>query len=202
MTKSTLDHRRLTNRIGPSVDTAIVHGLTPEPLPAAVLDESFGGLGLAIPFQCDPKSQLNMELVVEIDGVKSTSLIRHVVQLPSGCRIGVEWKAQAVSRCFHQLAQLSEKAASDPLNRILPGGLSFMWKLFEAGKFQHMLQSADRLRREVAACNAPALTAPIERFQTQVSSVVDTHSTEDIRLVAKRELNLLIEECVTNSRRQ
>ena len=201
MIKSTPDNQRLTNRIGPSVDTATVHGLTPEPLPAAVLDESFGGLGLAIPFQCDPKSQLNVAVMIEIDEVKTTALIRHVVPLPSGSRIGIEWKAQAVSRCFHQLAQLSDKAASDPLNQILPGGLSFMWKLFESGKFHHMLQSADRLRREAVACNAPALTAPIERFQSQVGSIVDTHSEADIRDLAQRELNLLIEKCVENSRR-
>lgn len=196
MDTSTLNNRS-TERVQPRTQTVVLHGLVEGPVPAIVIDESFGGLGVAAPVHLNTGSEVDIELCVEMGGIRSNAIVRHSVALPSGCRLGIEWKAQALSRCLRDL--LSVESTSEklqPLVRILPGGLSVMWKLFEAQRFSQLLHSADRLRKEAAACGVTELSGPIEKFQCSVREVLDGNNDDDASDIIEQELNTLIRKCI------
>ena len=165
-----------------------------EEIPAIVLNESFGGLGVAAPVKIEPGREIDVELCVEMGGIRNVAFVRHASSLPSGCRLGLEWKAQAVSRCLRDLLR-AEKASKKhhQLVRILPGGLSVMWKLCEAERWEQLIDSADRLRKEGAACQVHELSAPIERFQSKVRNAIETSTANE---VVEDELNRLIKKCI------
>ena len=64
------DTRRSSQRITPSKTAVMVYGLSEKPVPGAVLDESFAGMGLAIPLQISSRF-VQSQLVVEYDGVRT-----------------------------------------------------------------------------------------------------------------------------------
>lgn len=192
---TTVDNSRTAERVA-SNSTVMIHGLPTGTVPAIVIDESFGGLGVAAPIQFEAGQAADVELTIDMDGVRNTAIVRHVSALPSGCRLGLEWKAQAVSRCLRDLLK-AEKSSQNhqQLVRILPGGLSMMWKLYEAERWPQLLNSADRLRKEAAACSVNELSAPIERFHTKVGEAVDSASPDAGQLI-EAELNKLIWKCI------
>jgi len=179
--------------MNPTRDKATVHGLTPEPVLAAVIDESFGGLGIAVPVKLQPGQGVDVELTIEYGGVSCVALVRHVAVLPSGARLGLEWKAQALSRCLRELLKV-ETQVNQELGRVLPGGLSMMWKLFEAERWEFLLDNSDRLRREVSSCGVHELTQLITQFQTVVQAMIDNPSED--KLPVEDALNSLISQCI------
>ena len=70
-----------------------------------------------------------------------------------------------------------------------------MWKLFEADRWEHVLASADRLRKESAACNVNELSVPIEQFQSAIRDKLDDQSA-NTKEVVRSELDRLILKCV------
>ena len=190
-------NNRSTERVPPRTQTVILHGLVDGPVPAIVIDESFGGLGVAAPVHLNTGSEVDIELCVEMGGIRSNAIVRHSVGLPSGCRLGLEWKAQALSRCLRDLLSVESTSGKlQPLVRILPGGLSVMWKLFEAQRFSQLLHSADRLRKEAAACGVTELSGPIEKFQCGVREVLDGDRANEASDTVEQELNELIRKCI------
>ena len=198
---TTAADNRNTNRMPPSQSSVLLHGLREGPVPAAVIDESFGGIGVAAPVKLNEGIGIGIELTVQMDTVQSSAIVRHVVELPSGCRLGLEWKAQALSRCLRNLLVAKKTAHRyQPLVRILPGGLSLMWKLLEAGRWQHLVDGSDRLRKEAAACGVTEMSGPIDRFQKAIREAIDIRSG-DVAAIAETELNSLIDRCVDTIRR-
>ena len=185
---------RTSDRMNPTRDKATVHGLIAEPVLAAVIDESFGGLGIAVPVKLQPGQGVDVELMIDYGGVSCVALVRHVAILPSGARLGLEWKAQALSRCLRELLKVDTQINQE-LGRILPGGLSMMWKLFEAERWEFLLDNADRLRREVSSCGVHDLTQKIQEFQAVVQNEIDNPSAGDKSEVEKA-LNSLISQCI------
>ena len=163
-----------------------------------MLDESFGGIGIAMPTFVE----IGTEVDIEVAGLRSWAIVRNVKLLPSGCRLGLEWKAQALSRrlrelisCGEQLSDLEDELQR--LARILPGGLSMLWKLFEAGRWPQLVQSAERLKKEAAICNVTELTAPIERLQECLRGPIAAEAGDDIdRGAIQDAVNRLIDKCV------
>lgn len=191
------DNLRSSDRVGLDASTVVLIGLDDEPVPAVVIDESFGGIGVAAPIKIQAGSQLGMELTVETGALRSVALIRHTTALPSGCRLGLEWKALALSRGLRELLNLGQSSTTNQqLIRILPGGLSVMWKLYEAKRWEHLLASADRLRKEAAACHVHSLSKPIDNFQDAIRHSMTDQSAEDVEDVVQRELTQLIATCV------
>lgn len=193
---STLENQRKTERVPPEQPNLMIFGMGPHPIPAVVLDESFGGLGIAAPIKIEAGAEIDVKMSDQMGGIRTVALVRHAKPLPSGTRAGLEWKAMALSRCLRDLlnAQKSSKKHKS-LSRILPGGLSVMWKLFEGGRWEHLLDGADRLRKEAAACDVQELSAPIERFQKSVRSAVDDEAN-DTREAVRKSLDSLILKCV------
>ena len=64
---------------------------------------------------------------------------------------------------------------------MLPGGLSMMWKLFEAGRYHHLVDSAERLKKEAITADASELTTPIGRFQDRVTEVTESKATREVK---------------------
>lgn len=199
--ETTADNSRVANRMSPTKDSALVHGLTATPVPAAVIDESFGGIGIAVPLKLvgdDSVRELaERELTVEYGGVSCVAVIRHVAPMQTGCRLGLEWKAQALSRCLRDLLKLQPDVGEE-LTRILPGGLSMMWKLYEASRWHFLLDSTDRLRRQVSSCKVSELNEPIEHFQQIIREVsgLGESTTDAAKEQVKAGLNNLIRQCI------
>lgn len=193
---STLENQRKTERVPPEQPNLMIFGLGPHPIPAVVLDESFGGLGIAAPVKIEAGAEIDIKMSDGMGGIRTVALVRHAKPLPSGTRVGLEWKAMALSRCLRDLlsAQKTSKKHQS-LSRILPGGLSVMWKLFEGGRWEHLIDGADRLRKESAACNVQELSAPIERFQATVRDAMKDES-KDPREAVRLALDGLILKCV------
>ena len=61
--------------------------------------------------------------------------------------------------------------------RILPSGLSKMWRLFEAGNWIRLMDTAEKLRRESVVDRLVGLNEIIDEFLATVE--LATHSTED-----------------------
>ena len=196
------DNSRTANRMSPTKDTALVHGLTSSPVPAAVIDESFGGLGIAVPLKLTGEEAVSeladRELNIEYGGVSCVAVIRHVATMESGCRLGLEWKAQSLSRCLRDLLKLQPNGGGEDLARILPGGLSMMWKLYEASRWHFLLDNTDRLRRQVASCGVTNLLEPIDLFQQTVLEVADAggEMAEAKKDKVKTGLDDLIRQCI------
>jgi hypothetical protein len=197
METTSADNHRSSDRVSPSKSTVALHGLRPEPVPAIVIDESFGGIGVAAPFRIEPGREIDIELSVEMGGIRSTALVRYATKLPSGCRLGLEWKAQALSRGLRDLLTTDTSSKENlQLVRILPGGLSVMWKLFESQRWEQLLASADRLRKEAAACRAQSLSEPIDRFQHGIREAMEAEEGVDANSAIENELNTLISKCI------
>ena len=188
------DNARSSGRVEPTRNQAIVHGLTAEPVTANVIDESFGGIGIEIPVKLNQGDDVDIAVNVEYGGVTCIALVRHISAMDDGTKMGLEWKAQALSRCLREILSADTQVNRD-LTRILPGGLSMMWKLFEARRWEFLLDSADRLRREVASAGIQELSQPITEFQEAVQSVIDVPSAESSNQVCNA-LNGLIGHCV------
>jgi len=194
---STIQNKRSNERIASDRGTVKIFGLGEGTLNAAVLDESFGGIGIATPFHIKPGTELDVELSVELGGIRNIALVRHAIALPSGCRIGLEWRASALSRHFRELLSADESnEVNNRLSRILPGGLSVMWKLFEARRWLHLLVAADRLRKEAAACHCYGLGTPVDHFQNIVRESMELSNHDEISDIARDALETLIRECV------
>lgn len=196
--ESTLTNQRSSGRVLPKLPQVRLYGLRASPVPAVVLDESFGGLGIAAPIDfLEPASEIDVELAFDSGVVRSLAVVRHAAALPSGCRLGIEWKAQALSRKLRDLIDVPPHGALQPhpLARILPGGLSMMWKLFEAGRWQHLIDSGERLKKETAAAQVITLLGPIEQFQQAVALHTDSAGEVDVPEI-RRALELLIERCI------
>ena len=190
---------RTSHRMSPTHDTAVIHGLTPSPIPAAVVDESFGGIGIAIPVKLADDAQQqdweDLELTVEYAGVACTAVIRHVESMQSGCRIGLEWKAQALSRCLRDLLRLLPNVSQE-LSQILPGGFSMMWKMYEAGRWGIILESAERLSRQISRSENPLLVESIVRFKDIMQHVCESEEQASLKERVQTALDTLIRDCI------
>ena len=176
--QSQLDTRRTADRIPPSQTKVAIYGLGDQPSPAAVLDESFAGLGVAVPIHMASSTQfVGMQVVIDYNGVRSWGEVRHASALPSGCRLGIEWKAEALSRSLRQLMVSKTSWANHALARILPSGLSNMWKLFEANEWDRLMQASERLRKESFGCDLVPLTDVIDEFRTNVNEALLTNDS-------------------------
>lgn len=187
------------SRMEPTQNDALLHGLLPTAVPVAVIDESFGGIGVAVPLKLaseDSAERLSgREITVEYTGVSNTAVIRHVARLEAGCRLGLEWKAQALSRYLRDLLKLQPNVGEE-LTRFLPGGLSMMWKLYEAERWFVMRENADRLLRQIGTVKIDALIEPIERFRDAIRVACERAETQSPAQDVRQALDCLIQECI------
>ena len=191
-----VENQRGTERVPPaqSVVTISGQGLA-EPIEVSVLDESFGGLGILVPAEVKLGKEVDVELSKAMGGVRSVALVRHIRPSANGDRIGLEWKALALSRCLRDLLQAQQSSDKHKsLARLLPGGLSVMWKLYEGGRWEQTLQSAQRLKKEAAGCQVHDLSEPIEQFDKAVRAAMD--SGEKPKETVRLELDRLILRCI------
>lgn len=196
----TIQEQRSSDRVVPHHATVKISGLDSAPVTAIVLDESFGGIGVAAPVRIEPGTEIEVELSIEMGGIRSLALVRHAKPLPSGCRLGLEWKARSLSRHIRDLLSADEEnLRNNRLLRILPGGITVMWRLFEAERWLHLIVAADRLRQEAAACQCPELRPAIDAFQKQVNEAMDLNDDEQITATVRRAMDVMIRECVRST---
>lgn len=188
---ATETNSRSSSRLAPTDAEVVIHGIANEPIQAVVTDESFGGVGVQVSMKVS--LQKNVEITVVYGGVESVCLVRHLVPTDDGgTRLGLEWKAQALSRCLRQYLEPDAKKKRE-LSGILPAGFSMMWKLQEAQRWPLLLSSVERLRREVSVTNYEGLEEPIAKFKEIVKLAIENRVNAS---VVRDELNLLIRECV------
>lgn len=191
-----LDNRRQLGRVPARPSHVTINGLANGTVTAVVLDESFGGIGVLSPVEVPVGSEVDCTLSSEQGGIRAVAYVRNVTPQSEGARIGLEWKAQALSRNLRLL--LSAKDVPDRLQalvRVLPGGISIMWKLFEAQEWQQLLFSSERLRKESAACYVHSLIEPIEEFQEVLRQSIEKE-LPDIKKRVETALTKLINQCI------
>lgn len=199
--QSTETDSRHSHRMNPTQQTALIHGLTPTPTLAAVIDESFGGIGIAVPLKLAPdagkRDWEDLKLTVEYAGVTCSAVIRHVEMIESGCRLGLEWKAQALSRCLRDLLDLLPNADQD-LRQMLPGGLSMMWKLYEAERWDVMHESAGRLLRQISKSDNAEFVEAIVQFKQVMQETSESLTTtkESPKERVHTALDILVCDCL------
>ena len=192
-----LDDMRATHRVAPSQPTVTIFGNGIKPIQVRLLDESFGGIGVLVPHHATLGKEVDVELSQALGGIRSVALVRNIQPTDDGNRVGLEWKALALSRYLNDVLQagkVSRKHGS--LGRILPGGLSVMWKLYEGGRWEHILESADRLGEEATEGNIPELSNSITDFKREVKSAIATKDSNLIREKVRVELDKLILKCI------
>jgi hypothetical protein len=188
---------RATHRVAPSQPTVTIFGNGIKPIQVRLLDESFGGIGVLVPDHVTLGKEVDVELSQALGGIRSVALVRNIQPTNDGSRVGLEWKALALSRYLNDVLQagkVSRKHGS--LSRILPGGLSVMWKLYEGGRWEHILDSADRLGEEAQEGNASELLGSIADFKSEVSSAIETKNNNQIREKVRLALDKLILKCI------
>lgn len=179
------DDRRSSERFAAAKQTAIIYGLAKESVIGLVVNESFGGIAIKVP-GLTTIQQPGAELLIDKQGVKTYAVLRHI----ENEELGLEWKAQAIANAFRRD---STSESHRPLADIMPGGLSLMWKLYESRRFEQLGESADRLRRESAACGVLALSEPISEFQNEVRDAIN--QGDDCGLAIRDALDQLISAC-------
>ena len=185
---------RSSTRIEPARESVVVHGLATEPVQAIVINEALSGLALAVPPQFkDPV--VGQRLTVELDSVAPEAIIRHIAPLPTGVRLGVEWIASGLGRTLRILLKTSSWV-DHPVSQLLPSGVSSLWKLCEAGAWNSLQNSIDRLRRECVNVEIPGLIAAIDQLASEVDEIGETNRTEpQIRAVVEESLLHFVRRC-------
>ena len=166
-------------------------------VPGVVLDESFGGLGLMF----TERVRLNVDENIQIahNGVRAWAVVRHIaVSNVLTCRVGLEWKAAALSR---RARAAMSRGALQPTNdsreakrrarflSLIPGGVNVLWKLFDAGNWPALVNSLERLRRESSACAIEELNV----LAGEVESLIEGNAnSQHIRPA----LDALVEYCL------
>lgn len=194
-------NQRATARVSPNVDTYVtLFGREIEPLNVQLIDESFGGIGVLVPSHIKLGKEVDIELSQALGGIRSVALVRHIRETESGNRVGLEWKALALSRYLRDVLHVGERSTRHrSLCRILPGGLSVMWKLYEGGRWPNLIDSADRLREEAANCHLQELCSSIDEFKQGILAAIQSQATDrklDISEVIRAELDTLILKCI------
>ena len=188
--------KRASERLMPTQATVVVSGKEMQPVQARLLDESFGGIGVLVPPGISLSGEVDVELSQAQGGIRCVAFVRNIRPTDEGGRVGLEWKAQALSRGLRRLLQADKSSQRHKsLGRILPGGLSVMWKLYEDGKWQHIIDSADRLRKEAAACEVHELREPIDAFQSRLRTEIES-AGEEMNKIVRLELDRLIATCI------
>ena len=191
-----LDDMRQLGRVPARPSQITINGLGNGAITAVVIDESFGGIGVLAPVQIAVGTEVDCTLSPEQGGIRAIAYVRNMTPQSEGARIGLEWKAQAISRNLRVL--LTAKGVPDHLRslvRVLPGGISIMWKFFEAEEWQQLLVSANRLGKESAACYVHALIEPIDEFREVLRHAIG-NELPDIKERVEAALTKLINECI------
>ncbi len=191
-----LDNKRQMGRVPAKPSQITINGLGNGAVTAVVLDESFGGLGVLSPVAIAVGTEVDCTLAPEQGGIRAIAYVRNMTPQSEGARVGLEWKAQALSRNLRVL--LTANDVPDHLRslvRVLPGGISIMWKFFEAEEWQQLLVSANRLGKESAACYVHALIEPIEEFQEVLRHAIG-NELPDIKGRVETALTKLINQCI------
>lgn len=168
--------QRNFERVQPENSEATVWLEYGESLTVSVLNEGFGGVGVHSRIYVDTGE----ELEIDYSGVRVWAMVRHASPADEAYHLGLEWKAEGVAR---RLRNTIEQAAWDGifLNsfvRMLPGGLSMMWKLFERGKWTQLSGFLERMRREAALCGVDGLTDSAMRLQSEIDATLDEVTNE------------------------
>lgn len=188
---------RATHRVAPSQPTVTIFGNGIKPIQVQLLDESFGGIGVLVAEHVKLGKEVDVELSQALGGIRSVALVRNIQPSTDGNRVGLEWKALALSRYINDVLQAGKTSNKHrSLSRILPGGLSVMWKLYEGGRWEHILESADRLGEEATEGSVAELTPAISEFKRQVSDALATKDANLIREKVRVELDKLILKCI------
>lgn len=193
--------QRATARVAPSENTFVtLFGREIEPIKVRLLDESFGGIGVLVPSHITLGKEVDIELSQALGGIRSVALVRHIRETEDGNRVGLEWKALALSRYLRDVLYVGESSKRHrSLCRILPGGLSVMWKLYEGGRWPNLIDSADRLRAEAANCRLEELCLSIDEFKRGIFAAIQSQATRqkaDISETVRAELDSLILKCI------
>lgn len=194
-------NQRATARVVPNQDTYVtLYGREIKPIEVKLLDESFGGIGVLVPRHVKLGQEVDIELSQALGGIRSVALVRHIRESEEGNRTGLEWKALALSRYLRDVLHVGEKSKRHKsLCRILPGGLSVMWKLYEGGRWPNLIDSAVRLQEEAANCKLADLCNSIEEFKRAVYAAIQSQATTekvDISSTVRTELDKLILKCI------
>lgn len=122
---------RSSNRVNPSRTEAIVHGIGTETIPAAVINESFSGLGMAIPVMLKPGHGLSvgMDLLIEYSSVRGTASVRHEsftlrrcpVFLHHGWRDGILISGMGKRNIFNRVSADMRRGQACPIKRSFSG---------------------------------------------------------------------------------
>lgn len=133
----------------------------------SVVEESFGGIGLL--FKEHPNLVEGQIIRFVYSGVEASAVIRHVRHDDArSYRVGIEWVAEGLAREIREKCALRSQPTQDKrleaLLQILPGGVSMMWKLHEAEKWNELEAATDRLRREALRCRAERIIQATDAF--------------------------------------
>ncbi|OHB76124.1 MAG: hypothetical protein A2W31_09495 [Planctomycetes bacterium RBG_16_64_10] len=166
-------HRRRWGRFVVDVGRLVVEVDPQDRRPAEVLDESFGGIGLAM----DDVSRLvpGAELSLWYDGTLMRGVVRNIV--PSGdgrFRVGVEW----------HLGDATSEEPDAGAARI-EGCLFVLFRMWEAGRSDEVVAEVTKLQQEatrdgrsrLAGCAGELLTVlrdrPLSGVGDQLARLVD-----------------------------
>ncbi len=169
--------QRNSNRIDPKNRETTVWLEYGKSFTVSMLDESFSGIGVRSRIYVEAGE----EVEIDFNGVRVWAIVRHASPLEDAYRLGLAWKAEGVAR---KLRNSIEQAALDGvfLNsfvRMLPGGLSMMWKLFERGKWTQLSVLLKRMRKEAAVGGvSDELMDRALRLQSEIDSTLDSVTNE------------------------
>ena len=163
---------------------------------AAVLDESFGGIGISV---SGPSGvELGQEIELTYNGVRMWAKVQNILTTEQGdSRWGLAWKAVGIAARARivcdptRLKQLSEPAQRN-LARfadMLPGGLYMMWNLFEHGKWRELDEAAERLAQSGRRCGLTSLLQPVDSLRKAMRAGV---RLDELR----QKLDDLLEHCL------
>lgn len=163
---------RETVRFTSTLREIVVRDSTGNDIVAAVLDESFGGIGVSVPgHHC---VELGQDIELTYNGVRMWAKVQNILTTEQGdSRWGLAWKAVGIAARARTVCDPTRlKLLSDPAQRnlarfvdMLPGGLYMMWNLFEHAKWRELDEAAERLAQSGRRCGLTSLMQPVDSLR-------------------------------------
>lgn len=189
--------QRTSDRGKPSKKIVNVIGIEKDPIPGFAIDESEGGLGIAIPRRLSAgELPLGTELIVHLGEVPRVAVVRHLQPLTWGCQLGVEWKFHELARRTRELLAAAPRKHHE-LARILPKAIGALWMYLETRQWGQLVARAGQLRDERVARDLPLFQQCVETFQQRVRQIVSEGGRVDL-IASSVELAVhdLVQACV------
>lgn len=193
-----MSDQRASVRGKPTKKIVNVAGIEKDPIPALVIDESEGGLGIAIPRRMSMIDlPLGTKLLVDFGNAQRVAVVRHLQPLTWGSQLGIEWKFHELSRRVSEILTAAPRKHCE-LARILPKGIGTMWVYLETRQWGQLVASAERLRNDPVARDVPEFQQCVGEFQRQVQAIVsEAGSTDLIESSVELAMHDLVQASVT-----